>query len=93
MLFAATLCGATLLPPPEFDHPPTKPFFVTRIADDDERDAACRKLGATGHWPIIGCEKRDIVILPLDDPNNCHLRHAWGHRNGWPAWHPDARFG
>lgn len=86
------LCGSTILPPPQFDYVPLLPFHVTRIDDDDERDAACRALGAKGRWPIIGCERGDIAILPKDDPHDCHLRHAQGHRNGWGADHEGGHF-
>jgi hypothetical protein len=95
-------CGAIVMPPEEFDHPPTtavhiefRPYF--------EVDSACRSVlrinaGAREEACLGVFAGTWLMFLPLTDKSvtsetqACLLRHEFAHLNGWLPSHPNARF-
>jgi hypothetical protein len=83
-----------LLPPSQYDHPPTIPV-VERIVQWDELQKLCHTVivrekfsTATGHgaWGCAGIVGGKCYVFRLDMPDVA--RHELAHCNGWPSDHP-----
>ena len=84
----------TMLPPPQFDHPPSIPV-VEHVLTRGEVHKFCVDWGLgslppPGTW--LGCARRlyqgsqlVCVVYRIDDPRV--RRHELGHCNGWPPNH------
>jgi hypothetical protein len=83
----------TMLPPPQFDHPPSIPV-IEQVLTADRVDAICQArhaLGMDGPAPpsgyrFSGCAHvtaRSCEVWRIDD--GTVRRHELGHCNGWPA--------
>ena len=92
----------TLLPPPQYDMPPSMPV-LERVLPYDEVERICK-----GSWRVLmpgehiyGCARAGIVwdgtAQKFVPGNGCVVvrvdeeavrRHELGHCNGWPANHP-----
>lgn len=82
----------TLIPPPQYDFPPTIPV-IERIMGWDEVSAFCAPLAGRALIPgehINGCSSIAsngvCYIWRLDD--RFVARHERAHCNGWPGNHP-----
>lgn len=97
-------CGSIPMPPPEYDHPPLG-TTILGVEDLGDVGRTCASMGfspttLTGNDPTtLGCSWRSgaigHVLIAADLPIElmaCGIRHEWAHLNGWPAWHPNARF-
>jgi len=85
------------LPPPEYDHEPTRPFQDVRMPYWDIYNA-CRTFGDLPRGRVQGCVvpgRVPLRIVPGDVDAvtlAAIIRHENGHINGWPRNHPGARF-
>lgn len=97
-------CTGVIVPPPQYDHAPTRPFIDYRTHFWDI-NSACRKFGDFSYEPfgyrLWGCivpGKIDGVplrIVPDDQDAEftaCLIRHENAHLNGWPANHPGGSY-
>jgi hypothetical protein len=96
---AAEMRSLRLMPPKEYDRPPTKTVEVVRLRTQEEVRAACAPLpfayafACSRHYPT------KCTIIMLDDSAitatgmlpDVVWRHEIGHCNGWPPDHPNAR--
>lgn len=94
---AWSFCQESFLPPPEWDHEPTKPYQVTKFPKDwipslcgeDWYPAAlyggCVEEVGGEHWITV---RDDLLPMEMD----CLLRHEKAHVNGWehPYYPPPA---
>jgi len=69
------------LPPPQYDHAPTKPYSVEYVSEAYMREQDCKG------YRLFGCTCLDSYILLHEDltPEAAErvLRHELGHVNGW----------
>jgi len=92
----------TMLPPPQFDHPPEIPVIehVLSVKEVKEVTKICvERLGSPpppphGSW--WGCARRQYegsqlvcIVYRIDDARV--RRHEYGHCNGWGPDHPTAK--
>lgn len=84
----------TLLPPPQYDHPPTIPV-IERVVQWDELQPFCRKVAerdkfvmatGAGAWGCAFLVQGKCYVFRLDMPDVA--RHELAHCNGWPNDHP-----
>ncbi len=82
---------ATLLPPPQYDHPPTIPV-IDRVLSHDEVQRLCPRVAGMAIAPgqfFTGCSQiinGTCYIWRVDDAAT--LRHERAHCSGWPGNHP-----
>lgn len=86
----------TMLPPPEYDFPPTI-VVIEHVLTSDRVDTICQEQGAPGRdgrppgpgVHFLGCAIRTgktCEVWRIDDATI--RRHEFGHCNGWPSNHP-----
>lgn len=80
-MITLAMVAALAMPPPRYDHEPTRPYAVQHVSE-----AYMRRMGCKG-FQIVGCTLLDRYVLLHENltPEAAAivLRHELGHINGW----------
>jgi hypothetical protein len=90
-----------ILPPPQYDKPYPGELKIYRVATEDDVRHLClgdrpgRALACNLRWGEAKCLVfivPDEMLATVGLSYAVTLRHEIGHCNGWPGYHPDARY-
>lgn len=75
-----------LLPPPQYDFPPTIPV-LEHVLSPQEVQKLCGKMLGPGIWYGCAWLIKDSICVVIRIKDSDVARHENGHCNGWPPDH------